>query len=83
MGVLPCSRKNCDNIMCDTYITSIGYVCYECQSEFKEYLETNNINLTTEGEIAAELEKFIGTSKNKFSKGDDISVNDFFAKNTR
>lgn len=24
MGVLPCSRKDCENIMCDTYVNGIG-----------------------------------------------------------
>ncbi len=84
MGVLPCSRKDCDNIMCDTCIDGIGYVCWECVREFKEYLENNShLNLTTEGEIKLELEKFMGTSKNKFSKGENISVDDFFTKYTK
>ena len=39
MGVLECSRKECENIMCNYYVNRIGYICYECVSEFKEYLE--------------------------------------------
>ena len=38
MGVMSCSRNNCDNIMCDTHIYDVGYICWECQKEFKEYL---------------------------------------------
>ena len=38
MGVKSCSRKNCENIMCDTYIDNIGYICDECQKEFIDYL---------------------------------------------
>lgn len=37
MGVLECSRKEYENIMCDHYVNTIGYICYECVSEFKEY----------------------------------------------
>jgi len=35
MGVMSCHRKCCENIMCDTYIDGIGYVCNDCQTEFK------------------------------------------------
>ncbi len=33
MSVLQCSRKNCENVMCDDYIPNIGYICSECLSE--------------------------------------------------
>ena len=36
MGVMECSRKNCENIMCDTYSKVTGYICNECKSELEE-----------------------------------------------
>jgi hypothetical protein len=40
--------------MCHTYVQSVGYVCFECKSEFKEYLQKNELNPTTEGQITKE-----------------------------
>lgn len=82
MGVRGCFRNDCNNIMCDTYIESIGYICSNCKSEFKDYLEENELELKNEYEITKELKKFMETLKNNCSK-DDISVDDFFYKNTR
>lgn len=78
-----CSRKDCDNIMCDTYIQSVGYVCSNCQSEFKTYLQKNSLDPTTEGQIKKELEKFMTTSKDLYVDGEEITVDDFFTKQTR
>jgi hypothetical protein len=83
MGVMNCSRKDCDNIMCDTYIQSVGYVCSNCQSEFKTYLQKNSLDPTTEGQIKKELEKFMTTSKDLYVDGEEITVDDFFTKQTR
>ncbi len=33
MGVLACDRKGCDNIMCDYYSNTFGYLCWECYNE--------------------------------------------------
>ena len=33
MGVLRCSRKGCDNIMCSRYSVRYGYICNECFEE--------------------------------------------------
>lgn len=80
MGVLPCSRKNCDNIMCDSYISDVGYVCWECVKEFKEYCEKENLNPTTEGQIKRELEKFMATSKGTYADGEQMTIDEFFSK---
>lgn len=74
MGVMSCNRKNCENIMCDTYISDVGYVCDECQAEFKENL---NVEVKNEGEIIRELQKFMATEK--FVPGKEMSVDEFFA----
>lgn len=82
MGVMGCFRNDCNSVMCDTYIESIGYICSDCKREFKDYLEENKIELKNEYEITKELKKFMETLKYNISK-DDISVDDFFNKNTR
>lgn len=38
MSVLSCSRNGCNNIMCDTYVDGVGYICNSCQHEFKHYV---------------------------------------------
>lgn len=35
MGVLVCDRNGCDNIMCDFYSHTYGYLCYECKTELE------------------------------------------------
>ena len=49
MGVMSCSRKCCDNIMCRTYVNEVGYVCSSCQEEFKIFLEKEFITISEEG----------------------------------
>lgn len=83
MGVLACNRKHCNSIMCDTYIQKIGYICYDCQSEFKKYLEKNNLNPKSEGQITLELEKFMATSKDYYQEGSEMSVDTFFKEHTK
>lgn len=78
MGVMDCVRKDCDNIMCSTYIKTIGLICDECKSEFKDYLLKEGLNLETRGEIRIELERFVGTSKDCSDDDDETSVDDFF-----
>ena len=78
MGVMSCSRPDCQQIMCDTYVDGIGYVCYECKREFEEYLEKEGINPTTEGDIRRELQKFLATDKGAYDKGNEMTVSEFF-----
>lgn len=35
MGVLACDRYGCENIMCDFYSHTYGYLCYECKNELE------------------------------------------------
>ena len=35
MGVLACDRQGCENIMCDYYSHTHGYLCYSCMNELK------------------------------------------------
>lgn len=83
MGVLNCSRSNCSNVMCDTYINDVGYVCSSCQEEFKNYLSDNNLNPLTEGQISRELKLFMDTPVNLYKKDPKITINEFFQKHTK
>jgi hypothetical protein len=69
--------------MCDTYIGGIGYICYDCQSEFKEYLNFIGKDNLSESDIKICLKEFIDSDKDKYSKGNEITVDDFFNKNTK
>lgn len=83
MGVMSCSRRECNNIMCDTYVDSVGYVCNDCKEEFKEYLQKMGFSPKTEGQITKEVEKFMATSKGSYAEGNEISVDDFFDERSR
>ena len=83
MGVMACDRRDCERIMCDTCIDGTWYICRECQEEFKLYLEKTDQHPTCEGEIIMAIESFMKTPKDRYIKGKDISVDDFFQENTR
>jgi len=83
MSVMSCNRSGCNNIMCDTYVKDIGYICYECQREFKEYLSIYDKNPTSENKIKKELKKFMSTEKDSYTRGKDITVDEFFNSHTR
>jgi hypothetical protein len=83
MGVMGCHREGCGNIMCDTYVDGIGYVCNECQKEFKDYLEKEGLTPQREGEIRRELQKFMATEKSMYDMGKEMTINEFFNKHDR
>lgn len=37
MGVLACDRQGCENIMCDFYSHTYGYLCSECKTELESF----------------------------------------------
>ena len=67
--------------MCDTYVNSVGYVCGDCQTEFKEYLKIEGKTDLTEGEIKLELERFMNTTKVAYLQEEKINIDDFFNNN--
>ena len=87
MGVMGCYRSGCDNIMCDTYIDSVGYICYDCQREFENYIEgkkqtEDSDGDFTEGRLEKELKVFMETEKDEtVDKPDRMDVGEFFQKN--
>ena len=82
MGVMSCVRDGCQNIMCDTYINGIGYICYDCQHEFKKYLIEKDIHAKTESEYSRALKEFMETEKDDYRGGDELSPDEFFRNHT-
>lgn len=80
---MACDRKGCESIMCDTCVDGAGYVCNSCQAEFKEYVESKKIDVSTEGKIKRELNAFMNTEKDSYSEGSEMSVDNFFNQYTR
>lgn len=77
MGVMNCSRNNCDNILCNTYVNDIGYICDSCKEEFSLYLKYKNWSGMFAHELMDELKKFIDI--NKDGKIDiENNVDEFF-----
>lgn len=83
MGVMSCSRSGCSNIMCDTYVEGVGYVCKECQAEFKEFVNRLSEKPETEGQLQRQLKIFMDTEAGEFKQGNAMDVNSFFRKYTR
>lgn len=75
MGVMNCYRKGCENILCDTYIPDIGYICRECKEEFKEKYPH------IKGELIPQmLKEFIQIHKQNIEP--DTTVEDYFNQYT-
>ena len=81
MGVMSCNREGCNNIMCDTYIEGIGYICFDCQAEFKQSLP-NTIMLVDIRIIELLLKRFMHTEKGTYCDNDTI-INEYFKSKTQ
>lgn len=78
MGVMECARNGCENIMCDKYIDDIGYICYECQKDFKNS-DLGNIEFGLgHDEIKQNLSKFMKIDKRMGSNDRIDDMDDFF-----
>lgn len=83
MGVMGCHRNNCSNVMCDTYVDGIGYICSDCQREFKDYLESKDLTGTIpEGTLRTELKNFMESEKDSYL-GNQLGVDEFFRIHTK
>ena len=72
MGVMPCSRKNCTNILCDTYIDGIGYICDSCLSIVKERIGDRRL---PKQKMLEEVSRILEEIDNE---GETISLDDLF-----
>lgn len=80
MGVCYCLRADCQNIMCDTYINGIGYICDECQEDFIFYVKNLDSIPVSDEKIKEDLKMFLETPKHTSSKFIDETIQDFFKK---
>ena len=83
MGVMSCSKKGCEHIMCDTYVNEVGYICQQCQGDFEDWLESNNHHPKNEGDILRFLDEFMKLDKTLTFQGKEVSVQEFFRLRTR
>ena len=80
---MSCHRKGCEEIMCHTYIPAVGYVCYECQIEFENYLINHGYVPQNENDITNCLKIFMDTYKSSYSTSKKISIQEYFNSYTR
>lgn len=74
-----CSRKDCQNILCDTYLDGFGYVCGSCQNDFEELIDKkydDSVELT-KSILSKDFKEFMKTSKED-SDNTPMTVNKFF-----
>ncbi len=86
MGVMSCHRNGCESIMCDTYIYDVGYICVDCQKEFKQNMIRKIIY--SEEILLCHIVAFMETEKeslpkNPYSDLKPMDIDNFFLKNTR
>lgn len=79
MGVKACSKKGCENIMCDFCGYDIGYVCNECIEDFKS--KVCGYNLRDFGDVEEELKLFLENRKSKKYSNSQSLLNDYFKIN--
>ena len=80
---MSCSKKGCENIMCDTYVSNIGYVCTDCQTDFQAFLGGKTIR--TEEKMREKLEKFMREYKGRYIQEsiEGITTYEFFKQYTK
>lgn len=83
MSVNKCHRNGCTSILCDTYVDSIGYVCYNCQKEFQMTMGPLVVlGEMTEDHIESCLGSFMNIKKKEVYGHYDEQIKNFFAKHT-
>lgn len=74
-----CARKGCQTIMSNTYISGIGYICSNCEKEFKKTLSNVDQNIIVDDNyLKRKLKLFLNNKKVKKAK---TTINNFFNKN--
>lgn len=78
MSVLSCARRGCDEVMCQTYVPDVGYICRDCQKEFKGYVGSRkDVFPDSPMSIEVALKSFMETYKGDFHIR-EIDVESFF-----
>lgn len=85
MGVMPCSRYGCRNILCQRMVfqgEDSVYICDECYAELCRYKATWEPPMTV-GEVKVKIREFLDTDKDTHSplEGYD-EINEEFKRQT-
>jgi hypothetical protein len=56
MGVMPCLRERCNQILCHIYSREFGYICTECFEELVDYCLEHGVSRAT-------IKRFLCTEK--------------------
>lgn len=73
---MSCNREGCNSIMCDCYISGLGYICNECINEFKGF----SGDFDSEDSLLESLSGFMDMRKRNVKNW--IDKNEFFNKHT-
>ena len=82
MGVMPCSRECCDEIMCRRYMDGLGYICDDCFAELVEYRATWPERMSV-AEIGQRISDFMRTVPGAHRLIDAAGVEAEFKRLTR
>jgi len=63
MGVMHCSRRGCDNIVCERYSKENGYICNEC---FEELINRGPEINTEDFMASSKMHKNLEAAKARF-----------------
>ena len=69
MGVMPCQRENCHEIMCDRLLNG-RYICNECLAELEAW-RTTWPDTTRVSDVANLIERFLASPKGRFVLSND------------
>lgn len=67
MGVMPCSRRGCENILCSRYSPKYGYICDSCFRELMSTLVDIWYFMSCESLPTGEIDKHQEMVKKEFS----------------
>lgn len=81
MGVMPCYRTDCRNILCDQSLND-HYICGECIGQYQTYKEEwinlNKNEELTKQDIINMIEKFFETTKDEIAKVQNEDIENTF-----
>ena len=75
MGVMPCERNGCDNILCDRILTLTDgerYICRDCLGELEDLKEKVWPSKMRESEMNERIEKFMNEKSDPERETDEL-----------
>lgn len=81
MGVLICTKEQCDN-HAETYVATAGYICEDCKKEFKSYAKTYPVLILSDYDLTQCLIQFFDTPKPVDQGNLETMIDTYFQKHT-